>query len=384
MSLTKGGKIDLRLVLTKKDWNEFIELPWSIYKGDPHWVPPLRMAVRDVLNVEKNPFFRHAYMHPVLAYQGDKLVGRVVGVVDESNNTYHEEKCAFFGFFECIDDQTVANALLDEVARWAQSKGMTTVRGPMNPSTNHECGLLVEGFNDSPAVMMTYNPQYYLTLLENYGFKKAKDLYAYEINSARKFSEKLLAQAERLRQNAQIKFRPVRMKDFDAEIDRIIDIYNDAWEKNWGFVPMAPEEFRHMAKDMKAIVDPELLLIAEVRGEAVGFGLALPDVNMAIKRVKNGKLFPTGIFKLLWFLKGPGRKKTSRCRIVTLGIKKAYRELGLGPLFYAEYFKRGPAQGYPAGEASWILEDNIAMNRAAEHMAGKRTKAYRIFEKSLV
>ena len=375
----------LKLVESKSDWADFIGLPWSIYGDDKNWVPPLRIAVRDLLKVTKNPFFKHAYMHPIVAYKDGKCIGRIVGVVDDKHNSYHEEKTAFFGFFECINDQTLANTLFEEVAKWAKSRGMTTVRGPMNPSTNHECGLLVEGFDDPPTVMMTYNPPYYAKLVENWGFTKAKDLFAYDIDGNKvKFSEKLMAQAERLKQGGRVTFRPVNMKKFTEEVETILDIYNDAWEKNWGFVPMDAEEFRHMAKDMKMIVDPELLLIAEVAGKPAAFALTLPDVNQAQAKVKDGKLLPLGIFKLLWNLKGPGRKKTiNRCRILTLGIKKAYRELGIGPLLYSEYLKRGPAQGCPVGEASWILEDNKPMNRALEHMCGERTKVYRLYDRAL-
>lgn len=377
--------ITIKRVETKKDWKAFIEFPWKIYKDDPNWVPPLQIAVKDALDVNKNPFFKHAYMIPLLAYRGEELVGRVIGVIDDNNNKFHNEAAVFFGFYEAIDDQKVADALLGEVAKWGKGRGMTLMRGPMNPSTNHECGLLVEGFDDSPSVMMTYNPPYYLKHLESWGLKKAKDLFAYDIDGRKvKFSDKLLAQAERVKQGGAVTFRTINMNDFDNEITRILDIYNDAWEKNWGFVPMDAEEFRHMAKDMKMILDPNLLLIAEVRGQPAAFALCLPDVNQAIKKIKNGKLMPMGLLKLLWNLKGPGKKKTiNRCRILTLGIKRAYREMGVGPILYAEYYKRGPANGYPVGEASWILEDNIPMNRALEHMCGKRTKVYRIFEGTL-
>ncbi|HUP58042.1 MAG TPA: N-acetyltransferase, partial [Bdellovibrionota bacterium] len=332
-----------------------------------------------------NPFFKHAVMHPVLAYYDGKCVGRIVGVVDDNHNKYHEEKTAFFGFFESIDDQNIASALLDEVARWAKAKGMNLVRGPMSPSTNHECGLLIEGFDKSPQVMMTYNPPYYVKLVEAWGLTKAKDLMAYDIDSKKvKFSDKLVAHSEKLKQSGHVTFRPVNMKKFAEEIETILEIYNDAWEKNWGFVPMEPEEFRHMAKDMKMIVDPNLLLLAYVKDEPAGFALTLPDVNQVLHKVKDGKLFPTGIFKLLWNLKGPGRKKTiNRCRILTLGIKKKYQTVGIGPLLYTEYLKRGPGGGYPVGEASWILEDNKPMNRALEHMCGQRTKVYRIYDRAL-
>ena len=377
--------IKIKRVEGKADWNRFVDFPWEIYKGDPNWVPPLKIAMHDLLNVDKNPFFKHAYMHPLLAYDGDKLVGRAVGVIDDAHNKFHDEQVVFFGFYESIDDQKVADALLGEIAKWGKGRGATVMRGPMNPSTNHECGLLVEGFEDTPAVMTTYNPPYYAKLLEKWGLAKSKDLLSYVIDSrTSKFSDRLLAQAEKLKQGGAVTFRTVRMGEFDKEVDRILDIYNDAWEKNWGFVPMTPEEFRHMAKDMKAVLDPNLLLIAEVRGEPAAFALALPDVNQAIKTIPNGKLLPFGLIKLLWNLKGPGKKKhLNRCRILTLGIKKKYQQLGVGPILYLEYFKRGPAAGYPAGEASWILEDNVPMNRALEHMAGARTKVHRIYDKAL-
>jgi len=378
--------VTLKPIETKADWDAFIDFPWKIYKDDPNWVPPLRIAVKDLLDVKKNPFFKHAYMHPVLAFRDDVCVGRVVGVVDDNHNEFHAEKTAFFGFFESINDEKVAHALLDEVARWAKSKGMSALRGPMNPSTNHECGLLVEGYDDPPSVMMTYNPPYYVTLLEKWGLTKSKDLYAFTIDGNRvKFSDRIMAQAEKLRRGNIVTFRPVNLSKFDEEIEKILEIYNDAWEKNWGFVPMAPDEFRHMAKDMKAILDPELLLIAEVRGQPAAFALTLPDVNQAIKKVKDGKLFPTGLLKLFWNIKGPGRKKTiNRCRILTLGIKKEFREYGIGPLLYAEYYKRGPALGYPIGEASWILEDNRPMTKALQFMKAERTKVYRIYDSALV
>ncbi len=377
--------IQVRRVEKKEDWKQFIELPWSIYGKDPFWVPPLQIAVKDSLDVDKNPFFKHAYMLPLLAFNGTRLVGRAIGVIDDAHNKFHSEQTVFFGFFESIDDQDVADALLGEIAKWGKSRSMTTLRGPVNPSTNHECGLLVDGFQDSPTVMTTYNPPYYGKLLEKWGLTKSKDLLSYNIDSRTgKFSDRLLAHAEKLKEAGSVTFRPVRMNEYEKEVDRILEIYNDAWEKNWGFVPMTPEEFRHMAKDMKMILDPELLLIAEVRGEPAAFALALPDVNQVFKKVPSGKLLPVGLFQLLWNLKGPGKKKTmNRCRVLTLGIKKKFQTIGIGPVLYLEYLKRGPANGYPVGEASWILEDNIPMNKALEHMCGKRTKVHRIYDKTL-
>jgi len=377
--------IKVKRIETKSEWAAFVDFPWAVYENDPHWVPPLKIAVVEALSVDKNPFFKHAYMHPVLAYDGNRIVGRAVGVIDDAHNKFQGEQVVFFGFYESFDDQKIADALLGEIAKWGKGRGMTALRGPVNLSTNHECGLLVEGFDDAPTVMTTYNPPYYRKLLEHWGLAKSKDLLSYIIDSrTTKFSDRLLAHAEKLKQGGQVTFRPIRMKDFEKEISTILEIYNDAWEKNWGFVPMTPEEFRHMAKDMKSILDPNLLLIAEVRGEAAAFALALPDVNQALKRIPDGKLLPLGLMRLLWNLKGPGKKKTlNRCRVITLGIKKKYQQIGIGPVLYLEYLKRGPAAGYPAGEASWILEDNIPMNRALEQMCGKRTKVHRIYDKAL-
>lgn len=375
----------IRPVETKTEWSQFIGLPWKIYKNDPNWVPPLRMAVRDVLDVNKNPFFRHAYMRPFLAWRDGEPVGRIVGIIDDVYNRFHKSSTAFFGFYESINDQTLAEELFEAAAVWARSRGMNSFIGPMNPSTNHECGLLVEGFEDPPQVMMPYNPEYYSKLFEKTGFIKAKDLLAYAIRTDAKFSDKLLAHSEKLKQNAAVTLRPIDMSRFDSEVTNILEIYNDAWESNWGFIPMDEVEFRHMAKEMKAVMDPKLLMIVEVQGRPAAFGLALPDVNQALKKIKNGRLCPMGIAKLLWFLKGPGRKKTiNRCRVLTLGVKKDYQKLGLGPLIYPEYLKIAASLGYyKGGEASWILEDNIPMNRALEMMCGKRTKVYRLYSRSI-
>jgi GNAT superfamily N-acetyltransferase len=380
-----GSSCQIRIVTGSADWKKFIDLPWQIYGDDPYWVPPLRIAVRDLLDVRKNPFFRHAIMHPLIAEKDGRCVGRIVGVIDDNHNKFHKERTAFFGFFEAIDDPEIAQALFAAVQSWAQSKGMEILRGPMNPSTNHECGLLVEGYDSSPSVMMTYNPRYYERLVDGQGFKKAKDLFAYVISNKVEFNRRLVAHAERLRQSSSVTFRPIRMRQFKSDVEMIQQIYNDAWESNWGFVPMTPEEFDHLAKDLKLIVDPEMILIVEVRGEPAGFVLTLPDVNQVFKKVKDGRLFPTGLFKLLWNLKGPGRRRTiNHSRVVTLGIRKAYQPLGLGSLLYVETIQRARRRGYDTGEASWILEDNVPMNRAMEMMFGQRTKVYRIYEKSLL
>jgi GNAT superfamily N-acetyltransferase len=374
----------LETVTTKKQWAEFISLPWDIYAGDRNWVPPLRVALKDALDERKNPFFKHAVKEAWLVRRDSDrhVVGRVVGVVDRAHDEFHGERLVFFGYFEAIDDPRVTAMLLDAVRDWGRARGQTTLRGPVNLSTNHECGLLVEGFDDPPAVMMTYNPPYYAAHFQAYGLAKAKDLYAYDIaKEGAKFANRLVRHADQLRERGRVTFRTPRMKDFWREVDLILDIYNDAWEKNWGFVPMTREEFRHLAKDLKMILDPRLLLIAEVDGRPAGFAVTLPDVNQAIHKIRDGRLLPTGLFKLLWHIQGPGRKKTiKRCRIITLGIKRGYQAYGIGPLLYTEYLRRGPELGYESGEASWILEDNRPMNQALRLMNGRRNKVYRIYD----
>jgi len=377
--------IKIKRVKNSKDWKVFFDLPKMIYQENNYWVAPIELSVKEQLDVNKNPFFRHASMAAFLAYQNDQCVGRIVAVVDDNHNNFHKEQTAFFGYFESTNDQEVAKALLDQANAWAKEKDMKVLRGPVNLSTNNECGLLVEGFEDSPTVMMSYHLPYFQTLLENYGFKKSKDLLAYQVDTDSKMSERLLKHSERLQKRRSIGFRPVNMKRFKQELDCILDIYNDAWEANWGFVPMDRVEFQAVAKELKAVIDPGLVLIAEVRNQPVGFALALPDVNQAVKKMKDGKLLPFGLLKFLWNYKGPGKKKTiSRCRILTLGIKRKFQEVGLGPLFYAEYVRKAKQLGYDYGEASWVLEDNAAMNKSLERMCGKRTKVYRIYDRDIL
>lgn len=376
--------LEIKHVVTRRDWKDFISLPWSIYQDYPHWVPPLRMVVRDILNTNKNPFFRHAQMLPLLAIRGGQVIGRVAGIIDQAFNDYHSERSASFGFFECVNEQNVCDALLDAVSRWATDQGMNRLLGPMNPSTNHECGLLVEGFDKDPRIMMPYNPPYYMKLIAGYGFKKTKDLSAWDADSNKVNTERWLRVAERQKRRANITVREVNLRNFDRELDTILDIYNHAWEKNWGFVPMDDIEFRHMAKDMKLILDPRLCLIAEVEGQPAAFGLTLPNINQVLKKIPNGLLFPSGIFKLLWHFLGPGRKSTvTESRLMALGIRKEYRSLGLGALLYAEYLHRSPALGMPVGEASWVLEDNYELLNLLKASNTQQTRRYRLYQKAL-
>jgi GNAT superfamily N-acetyltransferase len=338
------------------------------------------MSQKDILNTSKHPFYKTSDVELFLAWRDGRVVGRIMAILNRAHNEFHNERAGFFGFFEVENDKQAAAALLDAAREWVRDRGAAVIRGPMNPSTNYECALLVEGFDLDPMVMMTYNPPYYVELLEGYGMKKAMDLYAYDIGvDYFNHSNKLQRVAERLRKKSNISVRPVNMKDFRSEVRTIREVYNDAWSRNWGFVPMSEEEFDHLAKDLKQIVDPRVVLIAEqltagANPRAVGFLLAVPDLNLALKRI-NGRLLPLGLLKLLWH-----SRKISSIRVITMGGILEFQNLGLGSILLDEIYRRGPAAGFPTGEMSWVLESNVMMNRAAELVGGRRTKTYRIYE----
>jgi hypothetical protein len=367
-------------VRSSRDKRAFVELPYRLYRGDAHWVPPLRMAQKDILNTARHPFYKTSDVEMFLAERDGRVVGRVMAILNRAYNEFHNERCGFFGFFEVENDSKASAALLDAARDWLRGRGAEVIQGPVNPSTNYECGLLVEGFELDPMVMMTYNPAYYAELLDAYGMKKAMDLYAYDIGvDYFNHSNKLQRVAERLRKKSNISVRTVNMKDFKNEVGIIRQVYNDAWSRNWGFVPMSGEEFDHLAKDLKQIVDPRVVLIAEqvIDGgsrRAVGFLLAVPDLNRALKKI-HGRLLPLGLLKLLWH-----SRKISSVRVITMGGIREFQNLGLGSILLDEIYRRGPAAGFPTGEMSWVLENNVMMNRAAELIGGRRTKTYRIYE----
>jgi len=363
------------------DRTAFIRMVYRIYQGDPNWVPPLEMERKDFLDRKKNPFFDFGEVELFLARRGGQVVGRIAAVKDPHYNEFHGTNEGFFGLFECINDTGVARALFDAAAQWLLARGFAKMLGPMNFSTNHEVGLLVDGFDRPPAIMTTYNPPYYGALIEANGFTKAKDLWSFELSSAVQPPEKVARIAEKLRQREGVTVRSVDLKHFEAEVRLIKGIYNAAWEKNWGFVPMTEREFDHLARDMKQIVRPELVLIAEVKGEPVAFSMTIPDANEALK-VAHGRLttfgLPIGLVKLVL-----ASRKIRRLRLVTLGIKEGYRRRGLDAILYLDTLRTAHQLGYEGGEISWTLEDNQLVNRAIESMGGKRSKTHRVYERSL-
>lgn len=366
----------------KSERKRFIELAWAINAKDPAWVPPLRLTVEDALDTRKNPFYKHAQIQLWNAYRDGQHVGRIGAIVDARHNEFHHEQTGFWGFFECINDQEVANALFAKADAWLKEKGMRISRGPANPSLNHECGLVVNAFEESPYVMMTHNPQYYMGLIEKAGYAKAKDLYAFNMTPA-DFDPRVVRIAEKVKARGKMEVRQINMKRFHEEVQLIREIYNAAWEKNWGFVPMDEEEFRHMAKSMKDVLWPEFCQIGFIAGKPVGFALSLPDINQVLKTIPNGKLLPFGIFKLLSGLK-PSAKKINRVRVITLGVVPEWRASGLASVFYYEAYRQAKEMGLWGGEMSWILEDNRDMIAAIEAFAGKPPyKTFRLYDKSI-
>lgn len=368
------SSVTVRPVAGARDEKTFIRFPWAVYAGNPYWVPPLLMDRRKLIDRRRNPFYRHAEMELFLAERDGAVVGRIGAIVNHNHNREHKEKVGFFGFFECFDDGEVARALLDRAVAWLKERGVEGVRGPASPSVNDEYGMLVDGFDRPPAVLMAYNPPYYPRLLEEYGFRKARDMYAYYVHKDKVLHDRLVRVSEALKKREGLVFRPLNMKRFDSEVDIIRELYNRGWEGNWGEVPMNEEEFRYAASDLKAIVNPELVIIAELKGKPVGFGMSLPDLNIVLKGNRRGYLLP-GLIRLFLF-----RKRIDFIRIVILGVLPEYRTSGIGAVLFYETARRAVENGYPHGEASWVLEDNVMMNRGAALMNADRYKTYRIYE----
>lgn len=367
----------------RKERKRFIELAWTINAADPAWVPPLRLTVEDNLDTKKNPFYKHARIRCWNAYRGQIHVGRIAAIIDQHHNEFHQEQTGFWGFFECVNDKDVAKKLFATVEAWLKSQGMKISRGPANPSLNHECGLVINAYDRSPYVMMTHNPPYYVELVEAAGYGKVKDLLAFDMTPA-DFDPRVKRIAEKVKARGKLEIRPINMKKFAEEVQLIRQIYNSAWEKNWGFVPMDDEDFRHTAKSLKDVIWPEFCQLGFIEGRPIGFSLSLPDLNQVLKGIPSGKLLPFGIFKLLSGLK-PKSKKIDRVRVITLGVVPEYRASGLASVFYYEAYKAAMELNlHGPSEMSWILEDNRDMISAIESFAGRPAyKTFRMYDKAL-
>lgn len=366
--------ITIDIVKTKKDWNDFLKLPWKIYKDNQYWVPPILKEVEETLNIAKNPFWEHAKREIYLARKENEPVGRIVAIVDDNHNNFHQEKVGFFGFFECINDFEIAKLLWDEAKKWLKTNNMELMRGPVNPSLNDECAFLLEGFDKPPTVMMPYTQKYYLDLSEKYGFQKVKDLYALLKQAKDGIPERIVSIAERIRKKTNVVIRPFNMKKFDRDIQYLKDVYNTAWEKNWGFVPMTDKEIDLTAKKLKQFVDPELIIFAEIDGKPIGLTVTIPDINQILKRL-NGKMGLIEMLKFVYY-----RKKVDGVRSLIGGVKKEYRNSGIITLLFYETVKNAIRLGYKWSELGWNLEDNDLINQFDMAIGGKIYKKYRIYE----
>jgi hypothetical protein len=366
---------------------EFAKFPWRLYRKDPNWVAPIFGDRLKILDPTKHPFWEHAELQLFLAKRGQEVVGTISAHINYRHNEVHQDKVGFFGFFEVIEDYAIAEALLGAAAGWLRERGMEAIRGPESPSQNEDTGLLVDGFGRPPVVMMTYNPRYYQDFLERAGFVKAQDLYAWWLRTSifdhdvQRLPAKFLRVAEQARKHENLVIRKFDPKHFDQEVEKVKHIYNLAWEKNWGFVPFTDHEIEHMGQELKPFLDPDLVYVAELDGEPVGFSLGIPDVYQAVLKARpqpNNWSFPLTVLKLLWH-----QRKIDTFRLLAMGVVPEHRVLGIDAVFYVETARAAFAKGLEYCEMSWILESNDMMNRIIERLGGQIYKTYRIYEKPL-
>ena len=373
--------VTIHPVQTRAELDRFIDLPWSLYeRGHPQYAPPLRMVVRDLLD-PANPFYREADRALFVAKQGTRVVGRIAAIENRAHNAYHHDRTGFYGFFECVDSAVVAEALFEAAGGWLRARGLTSMRGPVNPSMNHECGLLVQGFR-WPAMLMTpWTPRHYVTLHEQAGFTGVKDLLAYFLPmSDPRFAlpPAFVEHANRARNAAGLTFRALDFSNTAEEAERCRQLYVAAWERNWGFVPPSREEFLHLATSLKPLLIRDFAFMAEVAGEPAGFLILLPDFNHLFRRIGTGKLFPTGWLQLLW-----GKRRLRSGRIVLLGVAPRFRTRSILELFAHELYERGRQYGAVGAEGSWILEDNHLMTKPLEALGAKVYRRWRLYERVL-
>jgi GNAT superfamily N-acetyltransferase len=358
----------------------FIRFPFRRYAQEPHWVPPLLIERRDFLDPRKNPVFEYAKIQPFLAWRGDEVVGTLAAVRNDRYGQFHPDESAvgFFGLFETVSDQAVVDALVSAGAAWLRAEGKTVMRGPVNFTTNDVVGLLVEGFDDDPTLMMPYNPPDYGPMLEAAGFTKAKDLYAFYMG-VKDYQGQFDAVAKRLQQHGRFKIRPVDLSKWGQELEFVRSTYNVAWAQNWGFVPWTDAELAFIAKELKPLIDPHLAFVVEVDNTPAGFLIAVPDAHEALKLAK-GRLLPFGLLRILWKLKVQGCR---RIRTMAMGVLPAFRGKGLDAFLVHHLSNQARELGYEGSELGWILEDNAPMLGHLAHLGARRTKTYRVYDRAI-
>ncbi len=375
--------IEIRKVGNKKEKKEFITFAWQIYRKDPelnkNWVPPVIDDYMKTLDTEVFPLYEHADLAMFTAWKDGAMAGTIAAVENRRHNQVHEDKVGFWGFFECINDQGVANALFEAAGGWLKQKGLTAMRGPVSPSMNDQCGMLTRGYDSPPVFLMLYNPPYYNDLVLKSGHHIGQELLAWYIDQESIDIGRLRRISEHVKKREGLTIRTMNLKDFDREVDRMREIYNKAWEKNWGFVPMTDKEFYFLGKSLKPIANPHYIFFVEDRnGRTVGFSLSLPDVNQALRHVNGNPFSPIGLLKYLWY-----SRNITMVRTIVMGVLPEYRNKGVDSIMNAEIADYGGKHGVRASEMSWVLKANEAMSKLAKVIGGTPYKEYVIYEADL-
>jgi GNAT superfamily N-acetyltransferase len=369
--------IEISEVKSGSEFRRFIQFPNILYRDDPYFVPELYISQKTMFDRKKYPFFAHSKVDFFLAYKAKQLAGRIALIRNNNHISYSGEKCGFFGFFESINDFNVTKALLDKAVSWTIDEGLEGIIGPENFTTNDSCGFLVEGFNNPPVFMMPYNKPYYIEFFELYGFKKKLNLASYQFPST-ETSEKIIPLIQRIDEKMQrnsIMIRPINFKEFDEEVRKFRIVYNSAYNRNWGFVPLTEDEFRFQANELKKIADPGSVIIAEKDNSIIGFICAVPDINQVLIKVKNGRLLPFGFMKLLFC-----QKKINNMRVLILGVDDKFRNSGIDVMLYSKLFEYAGKANFTTGEAGYVMENNVRMSSIIENLGGHVTKKYRLYE----
>ena len=365
----------------RADRARFIDVPGPLYRGDPYYVAPLRREVLALLDPARNPWHRHAEMALFVAVRGRQAVGRVAAIRDHRDDELRGTATGFFGFFDCVDDPGAASALLAHAERWARARGARQMQGPISPSMHDECGTLVAGFDSPPVIQMPYNPRYHAALLEGLGYRKVQDLFAYEFVLSQQVRPALARIASAVQAREDVRIRTLDPSRFAAEVEMVRGLLNAAWEANWGFVPMSTDEMEWRAARLRPLIDPRYALVVEARRgasfEPVGFALGVPNVNEILVGL-NGRLTPIALFRLM-----RGLRRVRTARLLLLGVVAGYRKRGLEALLIREIHERAARAGIVRAELSWVLEDNVVMNRTIAKAGGRHYKTYRIFGKTI-
>ena len=365
-------------VSSESEKKDFIEFPYHHYAGDPFWVPPLKIQQKGLLDTRKNPFFKEADIALFLAYHNGRIAGRIAAIHNHSYNRYNNESAGFFGFFECIENQLVADLLFRVAGDWLRGRGCTKLLGPMNPGLLDEIGIQVEGFDKYPAIMMPHSKPWYDDLIKNAGLSKEMDLFSYKVTQQSVSYERMDRAVEIVKKRTPgLSIRPVNIKRFDQEIDIIHHIFNKAWAKNWGFYEVSKDVLVHLGKDLKLLIDTDFAHVAEVDGNPVAFSVALPDYNQVFRKM-DGTLFPTGFLKLLWH-----KRKINGIRTALMGVLPEYQGRGIDALLTREAIVNGLKRGFNSSEVGWLLETNTDILRVVERLGAQREKTYRLYGQPL-